>query len=303
LHKIEAQLQELCIAQLTQDRFNLTLVQKLDSNRLLEESHYKQLSEKIDRLTDLVIQVHEGNNNIGNKRCKSTQGSRKKRQVPLDNFAADHMEVLNIDENPVRIPDVPAAEVVEVNNLEPPLPPDVPESDTEEVVPAASAQLYALKDLQTVFFCWYKDNLWNYNIPLGDYTTRSELKKLSALVVVMKAFIPSHRRIILLDKPDNTTPANIPAYSSWLIALREVSLIVQDKVIDFCKTMNPNPSKALSRTFCSKAPYSAVYKFLRSIPADAFPNDIVQDNVTKAGNGIFNNVPISQVELWRKRKR
>ena len=283
LTSIESRLQEICVAQVNNDRFYTSLNQKIESNRVEENSRYKLLSEKMDTLTELVTQVIEVNN--GTKRRKSTVNHR---QLQMDNFNTPAANLV-IPEQSTNSPALPLQ--VEVA---------VPEQVVHQPKPAAPvAKLYSLKDLQTVFFTWYRDSLWNYSIPIGDYTTKSELKKLSALMVVMKAFIPTNKKHILLARPDIGTAAAADAVSRWLIELREVSLIVQGKVIDFCKEKSPTQ---LANTFCTKAPYSAVYKLLRTFPSTDYPIGVVTDNITQTNNGVFNNVPINQLDLWRRRK-
>jgi hypothetical protein len=152
-----------------------------------------------------------------------------------------------------------------------------------------------LPNLQTLFYSWYLDELWNFQGQTSD--ERSYVKNtVSQLILYMKLFIPANCTV-LLGKPSSD---QVELYRAWVNDLRVLSISAEEWTMIFIQDYHTNVlKKALGSCVINKARTYATRKYLMQIPIDKFPPQLIVDNLSQSTSYVYNNVAL---ELFHKCK-
>ena len=145
-----------------------------------------------------------------------------------------------------------------------------------------------LPNIDTVFYAWYIDELWNYKG--SDKNERSFLKNtVSTLIIYMKLFLPANC-YTLLEKPSEN---DVERRRLWVADLRKLCLSLKERVMGFIQTYHTTiKHQALRQSVLDKAKTHATRKYLREIPVDHFPPMVVDDRITQSTVYVYNNVDL-----------
>jgi hypothetical protein len=149
-------------------------------------------------------------------------------------------------------------------------------------------------DLKSLFFNWYRDDMWLYKPE--DSNERSVFRKMSHLMIYLKLFLKPECTL-LQRRPNPNTPADANQYRDWLNQIQSCGKTLQNDLMNFCKeyTLTATPAQPLKDVVIRKAAIWAVEKMLKKIPAKSFPAVTVQaiDNLTIDSPYICNSNTIS----------
>jgi len=94
---------------------------------------------------------------------------------------------------------------------------------------ASSRNLPHIATLQSLFFTWYKDDL--FNIKCNNRDEKATLKKLSKIIIYLKLFMPQERFPLLNARPS----VESTDFTTWVDSLRQCSIEVQKNTMQFLK--------------------------------------------------------------------
>ena len=265
--KLQEDLHVVMQAQANQNLFNTAVVQRLD---IIQEN-----STSTTTMVQRVIDWTESQ--------QQTQQAPKRRRLNNEAPAPTLTQAQLPFQEEVQ---QPQEEVVvdAIDNLEAP----------QVQIPQAAAHIRRKKlservpNIETVFYNWYIEELWNYK---GcDKNERSFLKNtVSTLVLYMKRFVPDNCQT-LLEKPPE---ADVERRRAWVNDLRTLSLTAKERTMAFIFDYYRNVKlEKLGSCVVDKAKTYATRKYLREIPVQRYPPQLVVDRISQSTPYVFNNVDL-----------
>ena len=265
ISKLQEDVRYLANSHGTQERFNTAIVERLD---LLQEASNRQ-TDSLATQSTLLQQILDAVSMHPPKRRKT-----------------------NVDEQ------VHVQAVVQFPRINQPQP--IQEVNGLNVVLVEPARRMGklsdrLRNIDTVFYTWYIEELWYYQG--RDPDERSFLRNtISTLILYMKRFIPPDC-LVLSEKPPED---QVEQRRNWVSDLRKLSLAVKKRTMDFVQdyqvTVKTTP---LRNCVLEKALTYAVRKYLMQIPVDRFPPLQVVDNITRTTPYIINNVDLQSFHKFK----
>jgi len=258
-----------------QERFNQSLVAAVQSTEEFVKHDHNILLNQTEMLQFIANEV--GNRNVRRRRTDTSTNSTVRRQLHLEDVIATTTATAAAPQSADDVlPTISADSAATTNG------------------PQRENSLLKLKDLKSLFYSWYKDDLWLFQ-PQGK-NERSVLRKLSELIIYLKLFLKADCTV-LSRRPNRIVAEEANQYRLWLNELRSCSLSVQNDAMKFCKDYSVivDPMQPLKDVVVRKGALWAAEKLLKKIPAGRFPiqQTIVVDNLTLSSANIYNCSNIS----------
>lgn len=282
LSKMEGDIQILSASVRGQEKFNTAIIERLDQLKKILVNN----SEMLQRIYDVVSSMQPA---APNKRRRTNNDAPALVQGLLPFQHGDHP--------PPHDNRIPLAgdnnEMISPDNG------DNNDDDKGEQSNAMDRRnktlVKRLPNLQTLFYSWYLDELWNFQGQTSD--ERSFVKNtVSQLILYMKLFIPGNCTV-LLGKP---SPDQVELHRAWVNDLRVLSITAEERTMSFIQDYHTNVlKKALGSCVINKARTYATRKYLMQIPIDKFPPQLIVDNLSQSTSYVYNNVAL---ELFHKCK-
>jgi len=226
-------------------------------------------NEKIDELNlkidNLICSLNTNNNNISKNINNNNNNIFKKHQ---------HMQQQTITstQQPVQSTSSHINSIVKIS---------------EKSNAVINNSILQFKDLQSVFYTWYKNDLFKYEPCINNSDEKSKFRKLSKVIIYMKLFLPLDCKLLSVK---NSVEESSIIYTKWMSDLQSTSKALQESVMKFIKISNIKNNKKLSDIVYNKANLWSAFKMLESIPVSDFPiNENVIDNITIPSTYIYSS--------------
>jgi hypothetical protein len=272
--KLEENVRFLTTCYGTQDRFNTAVVERLDILQETSQSNSVMLQRIYDAMSTLQPGPKRRKVNNNESPVVLVQGLIPFQQAEPHPQQTSSAAVQHGGEGVERqsiVNDEPAVSSAII--------------DREIRIKPLAERLY---NIETVFYSWYIEELWNYQGGTAD--ERSYLKNtISSLVLYMKRFLPADCTI-LLEKPPEI---EVERRRVWIEKLRILSITAKERTMTFIQDYHTSvKKKPLGTCVIRKALTYATRKHLMQIPVHNFPPQLIVDRITQSTPYVYNNVDL-----------